>query len=1033
MGSYVNGYEAPGANGGGSRTGKPTGLPYLAHQAISLLASLRLTVILFVFSILLIFIGTLAQINYGLYTVLHDYFRTTIAWIPYQLFVQFGQIFLGFPKTWDVAGTFPFPGGKVIGSLLLINLLAAHLVRFKLSWKRSGILLIHSGLVVLMLGEMITASYSVEARMVLPKGASADFVEEHQAFELAVVDSSGSGADNVVSIPASRLRKGGLIQSDMLPFDIEVQSYLMNSALQDARPGVANPATVGFGRDWVAVPLPEESGTSMQREDVPSAYLTIKDKATGRAMETLLLTGWLTYRYDMPQRPQQVTQDGKTYDLYLRHKRIYKPYTVELLEFRHDVYPGTDIAKNYSSRVRVTDPTENEDREVVIWMNNPHRHAGDTLYQSGVLGGGGTILQVVRNPGLELPYVSCVMVASGMIVHFLIHLVGFLRRKIATRAEPEELTGFSRLVPGLVMGLAGLYLVMAAMPSPTPAGQTDFAAFSRLPVMDRGRIKPLDTVARVDLMVISGRQVLRDPNGKEVTAVKWLLDVLTSEWGFENHAAYREKAFRIDNDQLLGMLGLEMRPGKYRYALNEFRGKLDVLDREYARARNLEAKKREVFDQKVVEVHDHIRLFMELASLNDLLMIPPTTAEKNWQTLIGSLRSDASIRQALADEKSPEKILRSYRDLGRELPPAVAYLAMFKAYAGNKADEFNRLVADYHAQLEKVMPEVMRTARWEASFNHFAPFYHCAVLYAGVFLLASMSWLTYTVPLRCAAFWLAILTLAVHSAALIMRMYLQGRPPVTNLYATQVFVGWGCLVMALVLEWLFQNGIGSMVAAVLGFSTMLMANHLAGGGDTLDMMQAVLDTNFWLATHVTIINFGYAATLVSGALGVLYVLLGVFTPWFTPELAKAMSQKIYGMVCFAVLLTFTGTVLGGIWADQSWGRFWGWDPKENGALILVIWNALILHARWSGMAKQRGVAVLAIAGNMLTLWSWHGTNQLGVGLHAYGFNSTLAQILVWCWLGHLLVIGAGCLPPRYWRSFAATPSKRIQPTLNEAS
>jgi ABC-type transport system involved in cytochrome c biogenesis permease subunit len=233
-------------------------------------------------------------------------------------------------------------------------------------------------------------------------------------------------------------------------------------------------------------------------------------------------------------------------------------------------------------------------------------------------------------------------------------------------------------------------------------------------------------------------------------------------------------------------------------------------------------------------------------------------------------------------------------------------------------------------------------------------------------------------------------------------------------------VAWGCLALAIVLELLFKNGLGSVVASVLGFSTMLMANHLAGSGDTLEMMQAVLDTNFWLATHVTIINFGYAATLVAGAFGVLYVLLGVFTTQLTSANAKALSQMIYGVVCFAVLLSFTGTVLGGIWADQSWGRFWGWDPKENGALILVIWNALILHARWGGIAKQRGVALLAIAGNMITLWSWHGTNQLGVGLHAYGFNSTLAKILVWCWAAHIAVILLGSLPLSMWRSFKAS-------------
>ena len=125
---------------------------------------------------------------------------------------------------------------------------------------------------------------------------------------------------------------------------------------------------------------------------------------------------------------------------------------------------------------------------------------------------------------------------------------------------------------------------------------------------------------------------------------------------------------------------------------------------------------------------------------------------------------------------------------------------------------------------------------------------------------------------------------------------------------------------------------------------------------------------------------------------------------------------IYGVVCFATLLSFVGTVLGGIWADQSWGRFWGWDPKENGALLIVIWNALILHARWAGMVKERGMAVLAVVGNMVTAWSWFGTNQLGVGLHAYGFMSGAVFYLWGFWLFNLAVIGVGMLPMHMWLS-----------------
>jgi ABC-type transport system involved in cytochrome c biogenesis permease subunit len=288
--------------------------------------------------------------------------------------------------------------------------------------------------------------------------------------------------------------------------------------------------------------------------------------------------------------------------------------------------------------------------------------------------------------------------------------------------------------------------------------------------------------------------------------------------------------------------------------------------------------------------------------------------------------------------------------------------------------------------------------------------------------------------LNRSAFWLTVFTLAIHTFALLARMYLQGRPPVTNLYSSAVFIGWGGVGLGLFLESIFRNGIGTAVASLIGGGTALIAHHLAeSGGDTLEMMQAVLDTNFWLATHVTIITLGYATTLFAGLLGLLFIVFGLFTSLLNQNLFRSLGQMIYGVLCFATLLSFVGTVLGGIWADQSWGRFWGWDPKENGALLIVLMNSLILHARWGGMVKQRGMAVLALVGNMVTLWSWFGTNQLGVGLHAYGFNSTLAFVLTIWWLAHLLCIGLGLVPTRHWGSFGQAnpgssrpPSKRSE-------
>ena len=247
------------------------------------------------------------------------------------------------------------------------------------------------------------------------------------------------------------------------------------------------------------------------------------------------------------------------------------------------------------------------------------------------------------------------------------------------------------------------------------------------------------------------------------------------------------------------------------------------------------------------------------------------------------------------------------------------------------------------------------------------------------------SWLAWSRPLNRAAFYLLLLALAVHTFGLVSRMYLQERPPVTNLYSSAIFIGWGAVIVALILERIFRDGIGAACAGAIGFITLIIAHHLAGSGDTLEMLQAVLDTNIWLATHVVAITTGYSAMFLAGMLAIIYIVRGVFTRSLKKETADSLARMTYGVVCFATLFSFVGTVLGGIWADQSWGRFWGWDPKENGAVLIVLWCAIILHARWGGFVRQRGLMIMAIFGNIVTSFSWFGVNMLGVGLHSYGF------------------------------------------------
>jgi ABC-type transport system involved in cytochrome c biogenesis permease subunit len=264
--------------------------------------------------------------------------------------------------------------------------------------------------------------------------------------------------------------------------------------------------------------------------------------------------------------------------------------------------------------------------------------------------------------------------------------------------------------------------------------------------------------------------------------------------------------------------------------------------------------------------------------------------------------------------------------------------------------------------------------------------------------------------------WLLLATLVVHTFAIVARIYLTGRPPVVNLYSSAIFIGWGCVLAGLGLEALFRMGIGNLVAGIAGGLSMGVAYGL-DTGDTMHVLQAVLDTQFWLSTHVVTVTLGYGATFLAGLLGTCAIVHRIWVERIRPGLAGATAANVqdrlyrmsYGVVCFALFFSFIGTVLGGLWADDSWGRFWGWDPKENGALMIVLWNAAVLHARWDRWIGQRGFALFTLGGNIVTAWSWFGTNQLGIGLHSYGFTSGVLMLLGGYVLSQLVLIAFGWL------------------------
>jgi len=370
--------------------------------------SLRLTVVLLALGLVLVFWGTLAQVNLGLYKAQNDFFRSFFIYQP--------------PP--GLSFRVPFPGGYLIGGLLLINLFSAHFRYYQPGKKKYGIVMIHLGVVLLLLGQLLTDLLSNESVMHLRNGDTKNYSEASRHFELAVVDTTDATTDKVVAIPSSRLLTGGDISHPAMPFTVRVRTYFGNSLLEDKTAvGFAKVGTTaGFGNDLWWRGLPHETDTD--KRDMPSAI--VEPITPQGSLGTFLVSSFLGH-------PQEFTFNGRKYQLSLRPERFYKPFNIHLLEFKHDKYPGTDIPKNFSSRIRLQRADTGEDREVLIYMNNPLRYAGQTYYQASFdQDNKGTILQVVHNPSWLTPYFSCVLVGAGLIVQFLTHLVGFAAKRKAS-------------------------------------------------------------------------------------------------------------------------------------------------------------------------------------------------------------------------------------------------------------------------------------------------------------------------------------------------------------------------------------------------------------------------------------------------------------------------------------------------------------------------------------------------------------------------------------------------------------------------
>jgi ABC-type transport system involved in cytochrome c biogenesis permease subunit len=1171
--------------------------PSVAWDLLRAAGSLKITVVMFLAAIFLLFVGTLAQDEMNMPEVKATYFNSWVAWIP---FADFFPVTI-FPS-YSVPGGFPFPGGATVGAVLLLNLVAAKVTRFhvaakgqrlvwgcvlsllgglltagviltghqadglqgkppfdyaivwrmvqsggvllaaglaaaafvartrlarrvagtaallvavatwltifggrdwqmnepslRIMWQliqssvaslillaglvvvfghRGGNVLIHLAVGLLMVGQFAFGDRQVEERMTILQGETTNMVCRTDEVELAVITPS-DGKDRVTAISDRLLqaRTGGApITIDDLPFTIRVVDYFRNSDVVGVGPVAPNRATAGAGKKWLASGRPPEGGASSQT-NIASAYVQLMERSSGRDLGTYLVSQFLNDQSQVfggsaPDVFDTVAVDGRDWNLGLRFRREYKPYSVTLEEVRRINYSASDTPRDYSSYVTFTDLATGEQlRGQRIWMNNPVRYRGETFYQSSYSemdAGNGektklTGLQVVENAGWLVPYVACVLAFWGMLAHF-----GMTFLRFADRHERAPSTGIGerpidrrdrarvihatrprfRYEPGAMFtpALAVTFVVsltlLAAVQRPPRGGAADFAAAGRIPVMHEGRIKPLDTVARNIVQMLSNKTSVTipadtatsGPTGR-VSANQWLLATMAgSEW------AARAPVFRIDAKEVVDLFDLEPRPG-HRYSYAEIEPKREDFRLQIESLRKVPREGHTFVQRKFTEFEHKLMAYDLIRYAYDTPAMPPLPGEdasdreafggqmRRWMEgarLIEANHPPAAIPpagrasdtagtdgqigqwQALypAIVTALENKLRSGESGQPAFQPNPAIVPLAELLASVDADgpTFNAAVASYTkaaAGLDAYRL-VADKAATEAWFNAFHPTDLAKWLYVAATVLCFLGFLAGGDTVRRFAWWLIASTFVLHTVALVIRVWITGRPPVVNLYSSAVFIGWACVGAGLVLERLHGMGIGNLVAAIAGGLTLMVAYSL-DSGDTMHVLQAVLDTQFWLSTHVITVTLGYGATFLAGLLGTCSLIEEMWARWKGTE-ASPVSRTVqdrlfrmnYGVVCFALFFSFIGTVLGGLWADDSWGRFWGWDPKENGALMIVLWNAAVLHARWDRWIGLRAFAMFTIGGNIVTAWSWFGTNQLDFGLHSYGRNNDVLTIL----------------------------------------
>ncbi|MDB5389731.1 MAG: cytochrome c assembly protein, partial [Planctomycetaceae bacterium] len=536
-----------------------------------------------------------------------------------------------------------------------IVLLVGCIMVFK---KRAGVVLLHAGVGLMMLSELMVAMSAKESQMFIREGNSADQSVDTRNPEFAFIDTSKPDEDHVTVIPNKHLKPGAKISHPDLPCDVEVLEYHKNARLRTLKTGEENPATHGRGlRDGIQE-LPIANGVSTSSDhDRPAAYVKLLDKKTGDSLGT-----WLLALRD-PENGENITIDGKPYQFLLRFEHLYRDYKIKLIDFRAEYYPGSPTPRNFQSDIEIKDPTVEGTRKARIWMNNPLRYRGLTYYQSSFnppdsQGRELTILQVVANKSWMIPYVSCMIVAVGLFYHFGLVLIRFLKRGVwQFTANQTQMYPSDWILPGAIVLIALLWLASDTRSPKVESDGMDLGAFAKLPIVDQGRVKPIDTFARLAFRVVSTSEVVdiykgddnNNTKDQKLTAIRWFLDTIAGTEESSNHPV-----IRIDHPDVLNMLGLERKKG-LRYSLKQLETKFTDIINEDIKVDARKSSEWTAYERKVKELTKRIGEIRTL-KLAFHMPIPIPTREELEKSKDATIAKFGSVIEAI--QAFPENLTK---------------------------------------------------------------------------------------------------------------------------------------------------------------------------------------------------------------------------------------------------------------------------------------------------------------------------------------------------------------------------------------